>query len=50
MFIKMPITPYPKTNQQYQKSPPLKMPKKQNWELKELFDSILEREKEARKK
>ena len=50
MRIAKPMQLSLKTNQQYQKSPPLKMPKKQNWELKELFDSILEREKEARKK
>jgi hypothetical protein len=44
-----PIKPYQKINQQSSPYQPPKMPKKQNWELKEMFDSILKKEKEARK-
>jgi hypothetical protein len=45
----MPTTSSQKINQQSLRFQQPKMPKKQNWQHKAMFDAILIREKEARK-
>jgi hypothetical protein len=43
------IAPSHKINQQLPRFQQQKMPKKQNWELKAMFDEILRKEREVRK-